>query len=156
MALNGLLPPDVRTDELRLPRARRMGTDSGIDMTPMIDVTFLLLIFFMVTNTLISQSNIELPPAVYGVGVDPAAATIVTLKAPEGGGPAKIVLGGDEGEQADEAEVRRWVEEGLTRGRAVVVVNAEGRVAAGQVRRILQAISDIEGITLHVGVGEKR
>ena len=44
-------------DELR---ARR--SDENVDMTPMVDVTFLLLIFFMITAAFALQKSIEVPP----------------------------------------------------------------------------------------------
>lgn len=36
--------------------------DDGLDMTPMVDVTFLLLIFFMVTAAFSLQMSLEIPP----------------------------------------------------------------------------------------------
>ena len=36
--------------------------DEGLDMTPMVDVTFLLLIFFMVTASFVVQKSIAQPP----------------------------------------------------------------------------------------------
>ncbi|HUY87589.1 MAG TPA: biopolymer transporter ExbD [Pirellulales bacterium] len=36
-------------------------TDDGLDMTPMVDVTFLLLIFFMVTAAFALQKSIQIP-----------------------------------------------------------------------------------------------
>ena len=44
---------------------RRRRTDNGINLTPLIDVVFLLLIFFMVTTTFTRESRllIELPQA---------------------------------------------------------------------------------------------
>jgi biopolymer transport protein ExbD len=38
------------------------ATDEGLDMTPMVDVTFLLLIFFMVTAAFSLQKSLEVPP----------------------------------------------------------------------------------------------
>lgn len=43
-------------------RAGRRPEDEGLDMTPMVDVTFLLLIFFMVTAAYSLQKSIEIPP----------------------------------------------------------------------------------------------
>src|SRR5512146_2340419 len=41
---------------------RKTGmTDDGLDMTPMVDVTFLLLIFFMVTAAFALQRSIQIP-----------------------------------------------------------------------------------------------
>ena len=44
---------------------RRRREDSGVDLTPLIDVVFLLLIFFMVSTTFIreTQLRIDLPEA---------------------------------------------------------------------------------------------
>ena len=40
---------------------RRKGTDEDMDLTPMVDVTFQLLIFFMVTASFALQKSIEVP-----------------------------------------------------------------------------------------------
>lgn len=49
----------------------RILEDTELDMTPMIDVTFQLLIFFMLSNQLANPSPILVPEAVYGQGVTP-------------------------------------------------------------------------------------
>lgn len=41
--------------------AKKGLTDDGLDMTPMVDVTFLLLIFFMVTAAFALQKSIQIP-----------------------------------------------------------------------------------------------
>lgn len=43
-------------------RLDKKGADDEIDMTPMVDVTFLLLIFFMITAAFALQKAIEVPP----------------------------------------------------------------------------------------------
>lgn len=50
---------DDEDDEPVLPRQRR--PEEEMDMTPMVDVTFLLLIFFMVTAAFSLQKSIEMP-----------------------------------------------------------------------------------------------
>ncbi len=50
---------DDEDEEPVLPRKRR--PDEEMDMTPMVDVTFLLLIFFMVTAAFSLQKSIEMP-----------------------------------------------------------------------------------------------
>jgi biopolymer transport protein ExbD len=44
-----------------------LGEDAGIDMSPMIDMVFLLLIFFLVAATIVKEQKvpIEIPKAVY-------------------------------------------------------------------------------------------
>jgi len=52
------------------PRKRREVEDTGMDMTPMIDVTFQLLIFFMLTHAMMHPPPVEVPEAVHGKGVN--------------------------------------------------------------------------------------
>ena len=56
------LPPALlpESDDDDLP-ARAKRKDDELDMTPMVDVTFLLLIFFMVTASFSLQKSIEMP-----------------------------------------------------------------------------------------------
>lgn len=54
-----LVEPD--TDSFA-PPPRKKRTDDELDMTPMVDVTFLLLIFFMVTAAFALQKVLEVPP----------------------------------------------------------------------------------------------
>lgn len=51
--------PDDDDDDLVPPRKKR--EDGELDMTPMVDVTFLLLIFFMVTASFSLQKSIQMP-----------------------------------------------------------------------------------------------
>lgn len=51
-------PPDA-PEPIRF--GNRRTTDEGVDMTPMVDVTFLLLIFFMVTAAYSMQKSIQVP-----------------------------------------------------------------------------------------------
>ena len=55
--------PDLIDLEQLHQRAERKGADDEIDMTPMVDVTFLLLIFFMITAAFALQKAIEVPPS---------------------------------------------------------------------------------------------
>lgn len=53
------IPDDEEPEPLKLSIKRT--EDEGLDMTPMVDVTFLLLIFFMVTAAFSLQMSIEVP-----------------------------------------------------------------------------------------------
>ena len=47
---------------------RRIKQETELDITPMIDITFLLLIFFLVASTPDLQVEVKLPPARHGLG----------------------------------------------------------------------------------------
>ena len=44
---------------MRSKRFRRRSDDSGIDITPMLDVVFIMLIFFIVTTSFVKESGID-------------------------------------------------------------------------------------------------
>ncbi len=54
--------PDSQPQDSPLNLRRRMLDDDGLDMTPMVDCTFLLLIFFMITAAFALQKSIQIPP----------------------------------------------------------------------------------------------
>lgn len=56
-----VLDDDEDDTEFRRPSGDREREETEMDMTPMVDVTFLLLIFFMVTAAFALQKSIEVP-----------------------------------------------------------------------------------------------
>ena len=54
------LPPEEAGEEISVS-FRRQSSGEDVDMTPMVDVTFLLLIFFMVTAAFSLQKSLEIP-----------------------------------------------------------------------------------------------
>lgn len=80
-------------DEVMVIRPRPMAQPAtDIDITPMIDVTFLLLIFFLVAAALAERSAVKLPPARYGDAVAKRQAVVITI-ASEGARGAAIYKG---------------------------------------------------------------
>ena len=73
-------------------KRRRIADALELDITPMIDITFLLLIFFLVASTPDLQVAVELPPARHGLGVSARTATIVTIAKRGGPGGALVYL----------------------------------------------------------------
>jgi biopolymer transport protein ExbD len=55
-------PEETHYSEDAIPRHRRHEEDEEMDLTPMVDVTFLLLIFFMITAAFALQKSLEVPP----------------------------------------------------------------------------------------------
>lgn len=129
--------------------------DEHIDMTPMVDVVFQLMTFMLFSVQMTGGEEVKVPPARHGVGVEETAATFISLIKPATpGGEPKVVLGIGDGPRATLDEIRKAVTEGVREGRRKVVLQADGDVPHGEVLKLAAAITEIEGITLHVGVQE--
>ena len=143
-----------------LPR-RPVRDTAEMDITPMIDITFLLLIFFLVCSTANVQTAVELPPARHGTGVNDRTSVILTVADRGGAGPALVYLAdGKKGkplpddEDLQKAEITEAVERGLQQGKSTVLIKAERGVKHGDVWRVESAAGRVEGVKLHVAVYE--
>ena len=85
---------------------KRSEYDAELDITPMIDVTFLLLIFFMVTSTMQPDEALDIPTSVHGLGVEANSAILITISAGE---PPLINLVEDKNQTEDPATVGPYV-----------------------------------------------
>jgi biopolymer transport protein ExbD len=138
-----------------LRRQVNEARDEHIDMTPMVDVVFQLMTFMLFASQMTGGEKVDVPAARHGVGVEENAATIITVfKAPTAGGEPRLVIGNGDGPSVDYDEVRKAVTEGVGKGRRKVIVQADGEVAHGEVLKLIAAVSEVEGITVHVGVQE--
>ena len=132
--------------------------ENVIDLTPMIDLTILLLIFFMVTSSLAAIAKVHLPQARHGRGIDPQSVTsIVVLEAgaaPEA--PAALVETGAYASRPIALdEVDDAVQQGLAQGRTGVVVKAHRLARWRDVSPVTRRAAQVEGIKLYFGVREK-
>jgi biopolymer transport protein ExbD len=138
---------------------RRKQEDVDLDITPMIDMVFLLLIFFLVSSTPDQKTAIELPPAQHGVAVTQHDAVIFTLG--EGGlgtAPAFAADGRVPGtELPDDAaaraqRVRELIERGFRDDKTKVVVKGDKNVAHRDVAQLIKAASQVNGVKIHLAV----
>lgn len=134
---------------------------ADMDITPMIDITFLLLIFFLVSSTTSEQSALELPPARHGTGVSDRSSVVITVADRGGPGPAMVYLGdGRQGKALPEdedrmaEEIAHAVEQGFASGKTTVLVKAEKGVKHGDTWRVYTAVGQVEDVQLHVAVLE--
>ncbi len=135
----------------------RTDVEADLDITPMIDVTFLLLIFFMVASTMQAQRTLNLPAARHGEGVPAASCSEIVILAPKSAAESPtILLGGLEGTEGTVDDVRRFVEQGVREGKTQVVVKADRDVRTGFVQRVLKAVSEVEGVEFSIGVEDER
>lgn len=122
-----------------------------IDMTPMVDVVFQLMTFMLFSIQMTGGEQVDVPKARHGVGVEETAATVITLTE---GNPPVLVLGNGPGPAATLDQVRKAVAEGVTAGRSKVVLQADGDVPHGEVVKLARTLTELEGVSLHIGVQE--
>lgn len=140
-------------------RPRPPSDDSELDLTPMIDMTFLLLIFFLVSSRLTAEETVDLPKARHGHVVLSKESVIVLMR--RGSGQQAEVLRSDGTAFSDDleqqnAEVAQYVAQSLDAGKKHVIIRAAGAVRHGEVGRISKAISESleEGSMINIAVIE--
>lgn len=128
-----------------------------MDMTPMIDVTFQLLIFFMFTNQMAQQSPIDAPEALYGKGVLPDGKQALLVDDQgryylgENTNPDNIAPSLD----ALIGEVQKNVD--ASPEPMEVIITAHKNAKHLHVRQLVERLEKLDGIgPIHLGVEEKR
>jgi biopolymer transport protein ExbD len=150
-------------DEVEAPiYARdREAIDAEMDITPMIDCVFLLLIFFIVCSTMDDQSPIDLANARHGKAVGERESVIISIG--EGGVDAAPVFLSDtttgDPLPIDPDEQRQRIidfieEERSNEAKNDVLIKADRNVAHRDVAQVIKAVSQIEGVNIHLAVTE--
>ncbi|MEX0701944.1 MAG: biopolymer transporter ExbD [Planctomycetales bacterium] len=143
---------------------KRAEQDADLDITPMIDVTFLLLIFFMVTSTMQGTPDLDVPPARYGTGTALKDSLVVRIVAAGAEGSDRPIIqiprtnadGGDATVQdANLDDVTRAVGEAVQGSRPNVIIKADREVPHGFVQQVVRAVTAVEGAKFLIGVRDK-
>ena len=152
-------------DNVAMPdisQRNRPKFDNEIDIAPLIDMVFLLLIFFLVSSTLDRQSSIDLPKTEYGTVVSERNATTISIEG--NGADIRVYLGDNIGGEAlpnltepQEAAVARAVEVGYLEGKTQLVIKADRNVHAGEISRIISAAtSAVDELDIYMATTEDR
>ena len=140
---------------IELPKRKRNPDDGELDVTPMIDVTFLLLAFFVVVSRMDPQANVALPKASFGFSVpDKNCVTLVVTLDNSGEGfncflgrsmkpDSRIPAGAPEDQ---EAFIGDYVENELSRHpqKTAILIKAEGEVKTGAVELVKRGVAQSE------------
>ncbi len=138
--------------------SRKDEAELGMDITPMIDMTFLLLIFFMVTSTMQVEARLQMPAAAHGAGVPLENAVVISIF--RTGDDPQIVAGADPDKPTLLlAEVGGYVAEGIKSGKTTIIIKADRDIPSGFVEEVARSANEVapEGVELcfYVGVQDK-
>jgi biopolymer transport protein ExbD len=106
------------------------GGETGIDMSPMIDCVFILLIFFIVTTTFVEETGIEVDKPQAASSVQLEKTSVLFAITPKG----EIVYGGREVGMAGVQPIVRRV---LQKEKVPVIVQADANATAGLLTRVI-------------------
>lgn len=146
-------------------RRRAIGGGADMDITPMIDITFLLLIFFLVASRMEDDAVIDLPPARHGTAV--AARNAATLTVVPGSGDQAIIYLGDgqtpetmldvTNHRQQHEQIRRHVASQMagSNAKAHVILKADRGLKHREVARIAKAVGQATDVPLYVAVLEE-
>ncbi|MDZ4685043.1 MAG: biopolymer transporter ExbD [Planctomycetaceae bacterium] len=159
-APSATVQPEHLDDEEPLTPHRGKHDEANFDITAMIDLVFMLNIFFMVTTVTAALSEMDLPVVRHCVATDAESAVVVSLvthdgheatvylsDSPDGNG----LIGPEEQSQG----VREAVEEGFRSGKRVLLIKAERAVKLRDVRRVSAAVNAAPGMELRMAVIEQ-
>lgn len=133
---------------LRARRSSRFRPGPSLDLTPMVDVVFLLVIFFMVSTTFITLESglpVDLPEAQTSVAEPSTLPTVTVTK------DGQIYFGGVLVAEAQLAAVVR--QELETTGQTTVVLRADREVAHGVAVRIMDLLKQAGAQRIAIATG---
>ncbi|MEZ6125897.1 MAG: biopolymer transporter ExbD [Planctomycetaceae bacterium] len=119
---------------------KKKKEEVDLDITPMIDVTFLLLIFFMVTSTMQATPDKDIPPSKSGENANAGGFKDLTILSPRGSADAEIQL---EGRTVTLEQLKADLTQIAAGGKFSVMIYAERDVKSGSVGEIEQVIGEV-------------
>src|SRR5688572_17179233 len=147
-------------DEGPLPIRKQKFEDAHFDMTAMIDLVFMMNIFFLVTSIASSMADLDLPPARHVKAAELDKAIIVSIVSTGDGQPPLMRLeDGGKGEtlpdgSEQESRLAEAIEAGVTGGKSVLLIKAERGVLHRDVARVAGLAAVHEGLKLNLAVLE--
>ena len=148
-------------DDNPLTQRKLSPEEARFDITAMIDLVFMMNIYFLVTTIGAALAEIDLPAARHCVPADPATSVIITLVDGGSAGGCLVYLGdGNEGTalaslEEQEEGIREAVQQGTRDNLDTVLIKAEKGVKLRDVKRVAAAAGITEGMELKLAVVEK-
>lgn len=157
-----LLTDDDEDDGFVLPRRKR--DDDEMDITPMIDITFLLLIFFVVASKMDPTQTGVIPEAANGLAISAKDSAVIFINPGVGDSVILTRMDGSEfskDEPTQESEIIEYItselEKSISKNKNQVMLMGDAEIKVGEVTRVQKIIGDaFESInSTYIAVKEK-
>ena len=147
---------DVEDDDEGFVRKKRVMPSTDVDITPMIDLTFQLLIFFMVTSTMQGNPPAVLPASMSGTSIETAKVINVVVKPAAVSGEAPQIEINKEPVNLEELKALLEEQAGARSDGIHVMILADYLMKNGDLNEVEMLMSEIPGVTYHFGVQDRR
>lgn len=133
--------------------------DAEFDITAMIDLVFMMNIYFMVTALASAMGEMDLPPSERAVAADRDGAVIITMTLSPDGKSSNVFLGETErGAAVPKGNVDSIIQQAVTtmleQGKKTVLIKAEKRIPHEDVARVARAASEGGDVQVYFAVVE--
>jgi len=151
--------PTSLDDNPLVPR-RPAHDEAKFDITAMIDLVFMMNIFFLVTSVTAALAEMDLPTAKHCSPSDRDTSILITIMASPDRSPGRVFLGeADDGQPVSEADEERTiksaVEAGVRADKKTVLIKAEKNARLRDIARIGGLAVAVPGTDLKLAVIEK-
>ena len=154
---NAFLASAAKIEGALLP-VKQSDDDAHFDITAMIDLVFMMNIYFMVTALTAALAEIALPEAEHCLPADSEGAVIVTVTANADGDPLVFLGDGEVGSPLDRDrqshDIPAAIEQALAGRHNTVIIKAAHNVRHKAVAEVARLAAENQDINLHLGVRE--
>lgn len=147
---------EVEDDDAGFVRKKRVMPNTDVDITPMIDLTFQLLIFFMVTSTMQGNPPAVLPASMSGASIETAKVINVVVRPAAVSGQAPQIEINKEPVNLEELKLFLEEQAGARSDGIHVMLLADYLMKNGDLNEVEVLMSEIPGVTYHFGVQDRR
>lgn len=147
---------EIEDDDEVFVRKKRAMPSTDVDITPMIDLTFQLLIFFMVTSTMQGNPPAVLPASMSGTSIETAKVINVVVKPAAVSGEAPQIEINKEPVNLEELKLFLEEQAGARSDGIHVMILADYLMKNGDLNEVEMLMSEIPGVTYHFGVQDRR
>ena len=137
-------------------RKKRPEQDVDVDITPMIDMTFQLLIFFMVTSTMQGNPPAEIPKSMSGGSIEMAKVLNIIIKPPVSATIDPVIEIDKQPLTLEELRTRINDAAGASTQGIDLMIMADRTVPNRFTGEIEAMIAEIPGVTYHFAVQDRR